>query len=252
MSIFLSTKLYLASRTSHLYDDNVVDLRNSSRFKEPSTSAFVTFIIPSKGRDSIGQAVQSLFNQTSNTWKAVIIFDGKQINLTSTVSAYLSDPRITYYTIQKLASSNHAGTLRNYGMSRVECSEWFAFLDDDDVLAPEYVARLREEAEVSTLVQTVIFRMSVSNPHLPPILPPKNHDMFKRDRVGISFAIKRQLFESGLWFEPSQTEDFDLLKRIFESDYDMVISPYVMYYVRNVRPDNPRAEYPRVNVKKGF
>ncbi|KAM3568795.1 hypothetical protein VYU27_009092 [Nannochloropsis oceanica] len=61
----------------------------------------------------------------------------------------------------------------------------------------------------------------------------QNHDMFKRDRVGISFAIKRQLFESGLWFEPSQTEDFDLLKRIFESDYDMVISPYVMYYVRN-------------------
>jgi len=111
-------------------------------------STFVTFIIPSKGRDSIDRTIQSLFNQTHDLWNAVIVFDGEQ-QLSSAISGNLSDPRIRNYTIPKFGESNFAGTLRNYGMSKGKCSEWFAFVDDDDVLSPDYITRLLEE---STLI----------------------------------------------------------------------------------------------------
>lgn len=208
-----------------------------------ANSNFVTFIIPSKGRDSIDRTIHSLFNQTRNLWKAVIVFDGEQQQITSTKPSYLSDPRITTYTIPKAGEANFAATLRNYGMSRVTCSEWFAFVDDDDVLSPEYVSRLLEETQINTLIETVIFRMSVT----PFVLPPKDHVIFQLCHVGISFAIKRYLFEDGFWFKPSGGEDFNLLKCIFDFNKKMVISPYVTYYVKGSRPGES-VEYPRINL----
>jgi len=76
------------------------------------------------------------------------------------------------------------------------------------------------------------------------ILPPEEDVMFERERVGISFAIKRHLFEGGIWFQPSSAEDLILLKRMFDASTNMVISPYVTY-VKGVRPADPSVEYPR-------
>jgi glycosyltransferase involved in cell wall biosynthesis len=36
----------------------------------------ITFIIPSIGRDSLKNTIRSLLNQTSDKWKAIIVFDG--------------------------------------------------------------------------------------------------------------------------------------------------------------------------------
>jgi len=36
-----------------------------------------------------------------------------------------------------------------------------------------------------------------------------------------------------------------LLKRMFDASTNMVISPYVTYYVKGVRPADPSVEYPR-------
>ena len=65
-----------------------------------------------------------------------------------------------------------------------------AFVDGDDVLSPDYVTRLLEETLLNTLVETVVFRMSVGTQ----ALPPKEDVMFAKHRVGISFAITRHLF----------------------------------------------------------
>jgi len=56
-------------------------------------STSVTFVIPSKGRDTIDRTIESLFIQTHNISNNVIVFDGKQ-QITSATSGYLSDPRI--------------------------------------------------------------------------------------------------------------------------------------------------------------
>ena len=95
------------------------------------------------------------------------------------------------------------------------------------------------------MVEAVVFRMNGVYPDGPHVFPSQEDVMFQKDRVGISFAIKRRLFEAGLWFQPSGREDFTLLERIFHANTKMVISPYVTYYVKNIRPADPSVEYPR-------
>jgi glycosyltransferase involved in cell wall biosynthesis len=227
------------------HDFGVIKMTNGYPVQESDIFNFITFIIPSTGRDSIEQTICSLFNQTHNLWRAVIVFDGEPQQLTSATLRYLSDPRIRNCTIPKMGESNFAATLRNYRMSRDDFSEWFAFVDDDDTLSPDYITRLVEETRLNTMVEAVVFRMSghyVDGPH---VFPPQEDVMFQINRVGISFAIKRRLFEAGLWFQPSSGEDFTLLERVFHANTKMVISPYVTYYVKNVWPADPSVDYPR-------
>jgi len=42
-------------------------------------------------------------------------------------------------------------------MSRIECSEWLAFVHDDDDLSPDHVIGLLEESSLDTLVEAVYF-----------------------------------------------------------------------------------------------
>ena len=202
----------------------------------------VTFIIPSQGRPSINDTIESLFAQTEHRWNAVIVFDGDQGD-----AHYRSDPRIKAYTVPKIGQANHGAALRNYGMSKASRSEWFAFVDDDDVVSSDYVARVQEEVRLNPLVETIIFRMCRAHPGPTDIhvLPPKDHDVFHVGFVGISFAIKAALFQSGFGFQPSGLEDFELLERIHNRQAKMVISPYVTYYVRGARPPDAKTAYPR-------
>ena len=209
--------------------------------KAVNATPLVTFIIPSKGRPTINDTIESLLAQADQRWNAVIVFDGDQVDV-----HYPSDPRIKAYTIPKVGQANHGAALRNYGMSQAPGSEWFAFVDDDDVLAPDYVARLLEEVHLNPLVETIIFRMSRAFPGADAhVLPPKDHDMFQVGFVGISFAIRSKLFQAGLGFQPSGLEDFEFLERIHNRHAKMVISPYVAYYVRGAHPPDVNAAYPR-------
>ena len=45
----------------------------------------ITFIIPSIGKESLKYSIESLTNQTSQNWKAIIVFDGCKNKCTSNV-----------------------------------------------------------------------------------------------------------------------------------------------------------------------
>jgi hypothetical protein len=65
------------------------------------------------------------------------------------------------------------------------------------------------------------------------ILPPLHENYnFYVDHIGISFALKKSLFDSGFYFVPSGGEDFALLHKIRENNSKMMISPYIRYFVR--------------------
>ena len=86
----------------------------------------ITFIIPSIGRDTLINSIQSIQNQTNENWKLIVIFDGVKSTLD------FQDDKIKVFEIEKTGEcTNNAGNVRNYGMQYVD-TEWIAFLDDDD------------------------------------------------------------------------------------------------------------------------
>ena len=50
---------------------------------------------------------------------------------------------------------------------------------------------------------------------------------------GISFCVKKRVFDEGHIFIPSGEEDFMYLHLAYTKSYRMMISPYVKYFVRS-------------------
>jgi glycosyltransferase involved in cell wall biosynthesis len=184
----------------------------------------ITFIIPTIGRESLLKSIESLIRQTIREWLAIIIFDGVKNNIGD-----ISDSRITILEIEKMGVAiNNAGNVRNYGMSFVE-TEWIAFLDDDDIIADDYIEKFYEEYESYSNIDVLIFRMNLDGR----IIPKLKTDNFYVCDVGISFIIKKDIFDNGIKFIPDGAEDFMYLDNIRKAGYKMMISPYIKYFVKN-------------------
>jgi glycosyltransferase involved in cell wall biosynthesis len=161
----------------------------------------ITFVIPTIGRESIKNVIECLKNQTTPYWKALIIFDGSQPNIVE------NDKRIQVLKCEKCGIENSAGLVRNYGMERVT-TEWIGFVDDDDVISLDYVECFLRETRYNNDV--IIFRMfsaettsnfeEEQNRYLP---RPYSENIFFGGELGISFAMKKVIFDKGFKFVPS-------------------------------------------------
>ena len=183
----------------------------------------ITFIIPTIGRKTLKNTLISLQNQTIENWKAILIFDGCDININNI------DDRIKIVRCNKLGSNiNNAGLVRNYGIELAD-TKWIAFLDDDDVIDETYLEKFYEELELNNGFDLLIFRMNLYGR----VIPSLDTDNFYINDVGISFVVKKEIFYNEIKFVPDGAEDFLLLNQIRKKNYKMIISPYIMYYVEN-------------------
>ena len=185
----------------------------------------ITFVIPSIGRASLNSAIISLKNQTISNWKAIIVFDGIKCNIDN---YYINDSRIIVMESEKMGIGiNSAGNVRNYAMSFVK-TEWIAFLDDDDTIANDYIETFHKELNLYCEIDLLIFRMASENR----IIPKLETDNFYLCDVGISFIMKKKIFDNNIVFIPDGAEDYIYLDTIRKNKYKMMISPYIKYYVR--------------------
>jgi cellulose synthase/poly-beta-1,6-N-acetylglucosamine synthase-like glycosyltransferase len=153
----------------------------------------ITFIIPTIGRPTLEKTIKSLQKQKCINWLAIIIFDDV------TPSININDPRILLIMCNKLGEgANYAGRVRNYGMNFVK-TNWIAFLDDDDSISPDYVEKFNEEI-LNFSTDVIIFRMHFDNN----IMPELDTTDFYKGKVGISFAIKKNIVDAGFIFSPSK------------------------------------------------
>lgn len=189
--------------------------------KESYADPLITFIIPSIGRPTLANTIASLQRMENPNWKAIVVFDGVE-------EKHIDDARVTTMRIEKTGMHNYAGRVRNSGIQRAT-TEWVGFVDDDDTLQPTYVTRFHEHVEKAH-PDVIIFRMKNSDGR---ILPRPDQTDFFKNEVGISFCVRRtHMVDEGLWFEPSSTEDFDLLDRLRQHNKSILISPFVEYMVR--------------------
>jgi hypothetical protein len=82
------------------------------------------------------------------------------------------------------------------------------------------------------VIDVIIYRMKS---YCGALCPELSTDNFYNNHVGISFAMKKKIFDDGIQFIPAGNEDFIILNRIrAENNYNIMISPYIRYFVRNV------------------
>lgn len=93
-------------------------------------------------KDMLARAIASVQAQTYSDWEMIIINDSPDDTSYQSDGAYTQDSRIIYYTNETNRGINYS---RNRGIDSISTSsEWVIFLDDDDYLAPDALARLRD------------------------------------------------------------------------------------------------------------
>ena len=185
---------------------------------------YITFIIPSIGRNSLLNTIDSLKNQNNNNWKAIIIFDGCKNILDEN---YINN-QISFYEIEKTnCVINQASDVRNYALQFVE-SNWIAFLDDDDTISNDYVDYFFNQKNIFNF-DLFIYRMINQDLKIFPSL--LSRDLIPCD-VGISFIAKKDIFKK-IKFENSHCEDYDFLNLVKKYNYLILISNTIKYFVKS-------------------
>jgi glycosyltransferase involved in cell wall biosynthesis len=104
----------------------------------------VSIIIATKDRPEwVGRAVQSALSQTEPAIEVIVVDDGSREPLTLPIQ----DQRVR---IERLERSGGPNAARNRGIG-VARGEYVTFLDDDDVILPDYVADSLAGIRASTL-----------------------------------------------------------------------------------------------------
>jgi GalNAc5-diNAcBac-PP-undecaprenol beta-1,3-glucosyltransferase len=99
----------------------------------------VSVIIPTIGRESLVEALESVLNQTYRNLEIIITDDTEEGKARVKIEKYLSDPRIKY-VINTKYKHGPAGN-KNNGLDQIT-GEYFTFLDDDDILFPNAIEEL--------------------------------------------------------------------------------------------------------------
>jgi hypothetical protein len=203
----------------------------------------ITFIIPTIGRDTLINAINSILRQTNNNWKCIIVCDGIELNesVRNLIQTY---NRISTIKIPKTGVKNNAGIVRNHGLKQVN-TEWVGFLDDDDQLSPLYVESFTNHVNNHSNISCIIFRMMYNDGG---IVPEKDSINFIKDKVGISFCYNTVLISKDIVFVANDVEDFLLLNKIRKCGYKMLMSNKICYFVRH----NDTIELNYVNALKNI
>ncbi len=200
------------------------DINNSNVSK--TKKECITFVIPSIGRQTLQNTIESIMAQTIGDWKVVIVMDG-------VYCPYCwEDERIRIYKIAKSGENvNHAGNVRNFGIQQVK-SEWIAFLDDDDIIHPKYIETFWNEIDEKDNyvgIDVFVFRMKLGERIVPSF---QQKDIVPFD-VGISFLVRKSVLEkNNIKFVPDGMEDYFFLQQCKEKKCVIFLSKYVMYYVK--------------------
>ncbi|MGK2938830.1 MAG: glycosyltransferase family 2 protein [Solirubrobacteraceae bacterium] len=136
-----------------------------------SSPATITVIIPSRNRPHyVRRAVRSVLAQTYSDWRLIVIDDASDTPVSSALLG-TDDPRVA---IRRLDAPGGVSRARNVGIDE-SSTPWIAFLDDDDLWAPEKLElqlRAAREAGATMVFSAGIYvtdaGLQVADRDLPP------------------------------------------------------------------------------------
>ncbi|HEU5047157.1 MAG TPA: glycosyltransferase family A protein [Rickettsiales bacterium] len=157
-------------------------------------TGLVSIIIPTRNRVAfLQQALDSVYAQSYRDFEVIVVDDGSQDNTRELVMLY--DSRLRYFT----QAHSGAAAARNFGIREAR-GEFIAFLDDDDLFAPQKLQRciayLQAHPDVAWLCSGFAF-IGESRNSLPrsPIIPAKPamtlHDIAMFPLIHTSSVVTR-------------------------------------------------------------
>lgn len=190
----------------------------------------MNIIIPTLGRPSLKQSLDSLINQSVKDWCAYVIFDGIKINK----ELIIKHDKIKYFEIEKTNGKiNQASDVRKIGIEMIDNNySWIGFLDDDDTLDKDYVSYFLNDIK-NIQLDIYVYRMINKEKQIFPSLKSKN--ILPCD-VGISFIVHKDIFHE-IQFENSHCEDYDFLKKSYEKKKLIMFSSCIKYFVKSRKED---------------
>lgn len=194
----------------------------------------INFIIPSIGRLTLKNTLESLISQSHSDWNCWVGFDGITKEELDT-SILIEDSRINYlFSSEKQGNRKfhgNAGLVRNWIISSISNNyEWLAFVDDDDTLTHDYIEKLKEEIEYTDF-DCCIFRMryDANNQR---IVPPYGMKVIQQNFVGISFCVNKIFINTNnIKFINSDSEDYNFLEQINNKNGEIYLSEHITYNV---------------------
>lgn len=193
----------------------------------------VSVIIPAYGvAHLVADALHSLQAQTLADWEAVVIDDGAPDDVAGALQSFANDPRI------RLIQTDNGGlpTARNRAIAASR-APLIALLDGDDMLEPDYLARMTAAVSASPDIGLVSCdatyfgdsrvgeRFSAYVPQEPPVTLARVLD--RRFNIFITALFRREAFERAGGFDSSlrSAEDLDLWLRILADGWQAAYMP---------------------------
>jgi len=177
----------------------------------------ITFVVPTIGRPTLTRAIASLYKQTISDWRAVVCFD----NIKPTIE---SNDKIFVCRFSGNISGWRAGIVRNFA-TRFVTTPWIGCLDDDDSVTPDYLEKFQEYSKSAPDI--IVFQMMFSPDK---ILPQNAIEMFTTNRVGISFAFRREILNK-VQFADMKCEDVNFLRAARIKGFKVLFCPHICYKV---------------------
>ena len=190
----------------------------------------IIFIIPTIGRKSLINSIDSIINLNGNyTWKILILFDGIKNNLIN-----FNNENVIIIEIEKCGNidkKNNAGLVRNKGFDYILDNnidtKYIGFLDDDDCIHPDFIINLYEQNKTFNF-NCIIFRMMFENYK---IVPHPLTNKIERCNVGISFVIEKEIINNYKFINHA-FEDYIFILSLKRDKKTILLSKYVNYFVK--------------------
>lgn len=193
-------------------------------------------ILPTTGRESLGAAMQSVWDQSYRDWNLLIVCDGCGPILLPFDSEDVM--RMICIPTDRLPRNppphnDYGAWARNRGMSEGH-NAWVAYIDDDDEWLPHHLstlARLIEENPDVNMVRTAgqSFMMKHKSPRSSKLVR-KMGSVNSTDILTVGMAHTRDLFKQTTGWKPVDNHDHMLWREMLTAGGKAVESDAVTFH----------------------
>jgi glycosyltransferase involved in cell wall biosynthesis len=184
--------------------------------------------------------------------EVLVIQDGEDPETANALHA-IADPRLHIHVAPR---GGGPGALRNIGVARAQ-ADWIAFLDDDDEMLPDRLARQLDAAEASKAAYPIVLcrslvRTGMGDAILPEMLPKSGEHIseyiFVKKGIlgqggGVHVFCRKALLDAVPFPALPRHEDWAWLLRAAAlpgSEWMVLAEPLVIYYIDEGRPSLSR------------